>query len=341
MRNICWLLLLSISFSASAATPPAGLDPGMVNPGHHDKPAWFKESFLDIRGDIDEAERSERRVVLYFYQDGCPYCSKLLQDNFGNADIASKTQQHFDVIAINMWGDAEVLGLDGEETTEKAFAKALRVQYTPTLLFLGESGDVILRVNGYLHPHRFDVALDYVSMRRETEVSFNQYLEEADPAPANGQLHLEPGFIAAPANLSKQRDAPLLVAFEQRQCPVCDELHQDILQREPVRQSLQRFDVAVLDMWSRERIVTPAGQETTVRQWAQELGVFYAPTLVFFDVAGAEVFRTEAYLRAFHIHGALDYVDSGDYVSQPEFQRYLQDRRAEMEAQGISVDLWD
>ena len=62
------------------------------------EPAWFKESFLDIREDIAEATTTGRRVLLYFYQDGCPYCAKLLNDNFGNREIAEKTQQGFDVI---------------------------------------------------------------------------------------------------------------------------------------------------------------------------------------------------------------------------------------------------
>ena len=108
-----------------------------------DKPAWFKESFLDIREDIDEARQSDKRVVLYFYQDGCPYCAKLLQDNFGNADIATKTRKHFDVIAINMWGDREVVSVDGQPYTEKELAEVLAVQYTPTMVFFDERGDFL------------------------------------------------------------------------------------------------------------------------------------------------------------------------------------------------------
>ena len=88
-------------------------------------------------------------MVPYFYQDGCPYCAKLLNDNVGNRKTADKTQWSFDVIAINMWGDREVIDLSGETTTEKAFAAALRVQYTPVLLFLKEQGRMVNRINGY------------------------------------------------------------------------------------------------------------------------------------------------------------------------------------------------
>ena len=36
-------------------------------------PGWFKESFLDFEEDIEEAAAEGRRLVLYFWQTGCPY----------------------------------------------------------------------------------------------------------------------------------------------------------------------------------------------------------------------------------------------------------------------------
>ena len=53
------------------------------------------------------------------------------------------------------------------------------------------------------------------------------------------------------------------------------------------------------------------------------------------------MFRTEAYLRSFHIHGAIDYVVSGTYRRQPSFQRFLQHRTEVLEERGIRVDLMD
>ena len=105
---LCWLAIAP-AFAQDAA--PAQ---GMVIPGWHEPPAWFKESFLDMREDIAEATKSGRRLMLYFHQDGCPYCAKLLRENFGDKAIADKTRKHFDVIAINLWGDREVTDLAGK-----------------------------------------------------------------------------------------------------------------------------------------------------------------------------------------------------------------------------------
>lgn len=338
--SLFWALLLLChpAFSAQAK-----LDQGMVNPGYHEKPAWFKESFLDIREDLEEAGQDGKRVILYFYQDGCPYCAKLLHDNFGNRAMAEKTRRHFEVIAINMWGDREVTDLQGEVTTEKRFATGLRVQYTPTLLMLDEQGKVLIRINGYFAPHKMDVALDYVAGRHETQGDFRSYYAKAAPQPASGKLQVLAGSLAPGQLHSARRDAyrPLLVFFEQRTCTECDELHQDVLKRPMLAYALTNLDVAVIDMWSTQPLQTPDGRDLTQREWARELGIQHAPSLVFFDLEGKEVFRTEAYLKSFHIHGAIDYVVSGAYKAQPDFQRYLQHRTQVLHERGVEYDLMD
>ena len=56
---------------------------------------------------------------------------------------------------------------------------------------------------------------------------------------------------------------------------------------------------------------------------------------------GREAFRTEGYLRPFHLAATLDYVGSGAYRAEPSFQRYLQARADRLRAEGKSVQLWD
>ena len=117
-------------------------------------------------------------------------------------------------------------------------------------------------------------------------------------------------------------------------------MHGDILQREETRKESAKLDIVLLDMWSAARVVTPDGRQLTAREWAAELNILNGPSLVFFDNEGKEVFRAEAYLKAFHIQGVMDYVSSGGYLEQPNFQRWLGAKADRLEAQGIHVDLW-
>lgn len=342
-RALAWLSGVVIATAvAGAVAADEALEAGGVNPGYHPQPEWFKQSFLDLPEDIAEASAAGRRVLLYFYQDGCPYCAKLLEENFGRPAIVRQTREHFDVVAINIWGDREAVDLDGASVTEKHLAEALGVMYTPTLLFLDEAGERVLRINGYYPPQKFTVALEYAAKPRA--VDYPGFLAARRSAPAGGDLNPQPFFQSPPHALARTvapAERPLAVLFEQPDCAACDEFHRDVLDRPRTRELLGQFDVVQLDRWGKAPVLTPDGQRLTAQAWADALGVQYSPTLVFFDRRGREVFRTEAYLRAFHTQSALDYVASGAYREQPNFQRFVQARADRLEAAGEHVDLME
>ena len=305
-------------------------------------PAWFSESLLDLREDVAEAAGQGKRVMLYFGQDGCPYCKRLMEVNFRQATIAAKAQRHLVSLALNIWGDREVIWIDGTVTSEKRLAAQLKVQFTPTLLFLDERGGVALRLNGYHPPHQFEAALDYVSGKLENKVAFRDFLEKQKREPAKASLTAQPFFAPPPHDLRRKPDAkPLAVLFETPYCAQCDELHAVVFKRQEVLELLSRFEVVRLSFSPTGVLTTPAGAKTSESDWARELRVGHVPTLVLFDARGREVFRTEAYLRAFHIAGALDYVSSGAYAHEPSFQRFLQEKAERMRARGERVDLWN
>ena len=332
-------------FSPNLFAADDQLTEGMVNPGYHEKPLWFKESFLDIREDIAEATAADKRVLLYFYQDGCPYCGKLLKDNFGDSKIADYTLEKFDVIAINMWGDREVVSIEGNSTTEKAFARTLKVQFTPTMLFLDENGKVLFRINGYFAPYKFMTALQYVGEKLENQLSARDYFIQQAPEAASGQLHIKHSTMQASSgvlNLQRQSpDKPLLVSFEQKVCKACDELHLDILERDKLKPSLEKFDVVVLDSLSKETVITPDGKSMPIDEWAAQLSIAYSPSLLFFDTSNQQVFRTGGYMKSFHTQAALDYVSERAYLEYPEFQRFVQKIADDLHDRGIAYDLME
>ena len=342
MRTLAIILTLIqalLTGSVHAADAPAV---ATAAPQLHQQPAWFKESFLDIRDDIAEASQAKRRVMLYFYQDGCPYCTKLLNENFGQKEIADKARKHFDVIAINIWGDREVKDLKGQTMAEKAFAKALGVQFTPSLIMLDEKGATALRLNGYTPPHQFSAALDYVSQRLEKKQKYIDYLQAHASEPATGQLHPEPWLMAGPINLTPKAAGdkkPLLILFEQKVCAACDEMHRDAFPRPEVAELLKKFSVARVDIASNEALKTPTGSTLTMRDWTRKLNIIYTPSLLYFDRNGKEIFRVEGYLRPFHLSSSLEYVASGQYLKQPEFQRFIEARAAARRAKGERVEL--
>lgn len=303
------------------------------------EPAWFKVSFLDLTDDVKEARQTGKRLLLYFHQDNCPYCNKLLVENFGPPALASKVRRHFEVVSLNLFGDREVTDFSGKATTEKAFARSQRVQFTPTLLFLDEAGQVALRLNGYIPPPQFEMALDYVAARLEKQQTFGDYQQQRAPPAAGGKLPDEPWLLPSPLDLGRPDPRPLLVLFEQSACAACVELHAEGLVRPEVKALLKGFRVARVDIRSPDSLRLPEGTRDTMRAWARRLNIVYTPSLLFFDGAGKEIFRVEGYLRAFHLVSSLEYVATGAYREQPEFQRFIEARAAARRAQGERINV--
>ncbi|VAW65909.1 thioredoxin SoxW [hydrothermal vent metagenome] len=340
MKNVVNLLilLLALSLQTAAAKTEGSLSEGMVNPGHEEQPVWFKNSFLDLQDDIDEASESGKRLMVYFYQDGCPYCKKLLQDNFGQRAIAEKTRKNFDVVTLNIWGDREV-SFGDVVLSEKDFAARLKVMYTPTLLFFNEAGKAVLRTNGYYHPAKFNAALDYVLGKYDKKETFRAYMARVSPAKTAGKIDKRLQTLHPPYDFSANSQKYRLVMFEQKQCRECDELHQDVLQRKASKKLLEKFDIAVLDMWSEDKMTRPDGTRSSIRHWAKALNIQYAPSLLYFDSQGREVFRSDAYLKSFHIQSVMDYVSSEAYKKEANFQRYIDKRAAHLREQGVVIEL--
>jgi thiol-disulfide isomerase/thioredoxin len=69
-----------------------------------DIPRWFSNSLLDFKDEIPEAARAGKRVMVYFGQDGCPYCKALMKANFGPGPITDKT------CAVTSWPSRSTSG---------------------------------------------------------------------------------------------------------------------------------------------------------------------------------------------------------------------------------------
>lgn len=328
-----------------AASPPAAA--AHEAPVAIDIPPWFTESFLDFPEEMAEAAKAGKRLLVYVGQDGCPYCRELMQTNFSQRAIVEKTRAHFVAIALDLWGDRELTWLDGQKTTEKALAKALKVQFTPTLLFIDPaSRQIVGRLNGYQPPERFSAALDHVIARGERRQPLAEALAANVKETARAALNEQPFFLPPPFDLRRKSGSrPLAVLFETRRCAPCDEMHQQGFQRPEVQAQLRRLDVVRFALNDQREVTTPDGRRLAAEAWARELGVGFTPTLVFFDAAGParagrEVFRLDGYTRPFHLATSLEYVAERAWQRQPEFQRFIRDKADRLRERGQAVELW-
>jgi thioredoxin-related protein len=299
-------------------------------------PDWFKASFYNLPEDLaDTLASGKRGLIVYFGQKHCPYCQAIMKDNLSKGDLVHYLRTHFDVVGLNTHSTEAITGMDGRTMPINEFAIAQKAQLTPTLLFYVRGRKLALKLVGYLPPYKMRAALEYIADGHYQTRSFGEYLEQADPPPlfADEALIPDPIFSPPPYALDRSRYAaktPLLVLFEQPNCHACDVLHSEPLRNPLVRKRLQAFEVVQLNVWDdKTPLLTPDGKRKTPRQWARDLGLYYAPTLLFFDERGQEVFRIESVVQFYRLASVLRYVADKAYLQYPLFQLWNRDHGRE------------
>jgi thioredoxin-related protein len=298
---------------------------------------------MDFSEDLEEAAEENRHVMLYFHQNGCPYCAKLVRNNFQDKHLVAKLTQHFDSIETNMFGNRDLTDWTGKELDEKAFALQMQVQFTPTLVFLGAKGKTLLRLNGYQSIEKMHATLDYISNKIYLQQPYASYISDLKKNKV-GSLNPNPIFESGPHLLTRNKKMPaqkvLAVFFEEPNCTECDFFHKNLLSLRQAQDTLKQMQVLRFNALSDEKLITPAGKRTNARDWYQALNLTYKPAVVFFDKQGKEVIRKDAFFKQFHWLSILDFVHSAAYKRQPEFQRYINERGDKLRAQSVDVDIW-
>lgn len=133
-------------------------------PAHaREVPDWFAETILDARDEAAEAAKQGKRLMLYFWLEGCPYCQRMTNTTFRDPAVLERLKRGFVPVGINVRGDRDIGWRDGATLTEKQLTAAIEVRATPTMLFLNERGEIALRLVGFQAPAQFLRALDGVA----------------------------------------------------------------------------------------------------------------------------------------------------------------------------------
>jgi len=329
-RQLLLLLLLTLAFHsvafASDDEDPLVFDDFPLNdPLKY--PKWFKESFLDLPEDLKESiGNGKKGIIIYFGQKRCPYCQMLMEVNFKQKEIAQYTQEHFDVIPVDIWSVEEMTDMKGNILTQSEYAKRENTSFTPSLMFFDADGKLAMKLRGYYPPYQFMAALQYVAEGHYKREKFKVYLARGDQTQRFEKYDLieEDFFSPPPYNLDRTRyraGRPLVVFFEQGDCHACDILHAEPLKHRAISRLFNRFDSVQLDMHSDTPVITPDGKRTTAKQWAEDLDLFYAPSMLFFDESGKQIIRVDSVVRFFRLRQVLNYILSGAYRTR-NFQEW-------------------
>ena len=169
-------------------------------------------------------------------------------------------------------------------------------------------------------------------------------------------LHIQDWFVDSFLDLAEDHETAaaegkhLAVIIEQRGCPYCRDTHEINFAHPKVREYIPaNFDMLQLNLHGSRTVTDFDGEELEERALARKWLVNFTPTIVFFPmdagaVAGksgrdAEAARLPGYFRPFTFMQMFKYVHEEKFADST-FQRYLAERVAEMDAQGLDPAAW-
>lgn len=130
MKRIVLFLIAGL-FAGAVSAAELGDD------GLHKTP-WMRDTFKDLREDLEEATGEGKRLVLFIEQQGCIYCKKMHEEVFPQPDLSAYIEENFFVVQLDLHGSTMAIDFDGEEAEQRSLMRKWGILFTPTLVFLPE-----------------------------------------------------------------------------------------------------------------------------------------------------------------------------------------------------------
>ncbi len=125
--------------------------------------------------EAQEAAMTDRKNIMVFVEaEWCGICRQMEQNVFPEAEIQKIVDDMYHPVTIDL-DSRELVRFNGEEMTEREFARAMNVSATPTFLFINPEGVVLAHQVGYNAANRFEALLLFIYSDQFGEISFEDY----------------------------------------------------------------------------------------------------------------------------------------------------------------------
>jgi len=273
---------LSIAYGAAA---PTG-DGAQTRDPHE---FFFSQTFGDLPEELDQARRDGKvGMILFFEQDGCPYCRRMMQTVFNQRVVQDWFMERFVSFEIDIRGDVEIRDFDNVTLPSKVFAAQRRVDSTPVISFIDLQGTEVFRWSRAVSsPDAMLLMGRYVAEGRYTDMNWDDYARGRQVSPVEAPQIPHVGNLKNEGEIAARQHKIMLVAVTREGCVYCARLRREVLR--PMIVSGEYSDRVLI----REMVMEPpvemvdfSGESTTSSGIANRYGVSIAPTVLFLDGSG-------------------------------------------------------
>lgn len=97
----------------------------------------------DLRAEARAAQDAGVPLVIFFSEQGCPYCERARRDHLLPLAADPSARSRIRLVEVDIHSDAPLGAFAGARTTHSGFAAANGVKWVPTLIFVGANGSAL------------------------------------------------------------------------------------------------------------------------------------------------------------------------------------------------------
>ena len=127
---------------------------------------------------LEEAKKSNKKVLLDVYTDWCGWCKKLDKDVYANEKVAEYLKQQYVAVKLNAESTAKIT-YKGKTMSEMELAQAFGIHSYPNILFLDAAGEPINSLGGYVNAEKFLPIVKFIGEDFYKKMTWQQYLEKS------------------------------------------------------------------------------------------------------------------------------------------------------------------
>lgn len=128
---------------------------------------------------VEQAEAQETPILLEIYAPWCPYCQRMQEEVYSDAEVRSYLDRRFTYARLNRDTTAGSHEFDGRTLSSKQLGLALGARGVPTTVFMKPDGTPIAKQPGYIKRPVFLQMLRYVGSGAYEEQSFEAFRSQA------------------------------------------------------------------------------------------------------------------------------------------------------------------
>ena len=134
---------------------------------------------LNINKVLEHAVKQNKQVMFFFHIPRCPYCERMLKENFKDKKTLDQIEKYFILVDVYS-ADKGTVVYNEFSGSRKEFSKYLGASAVPATFFMNIKGKVIHKAIGYRNTSELLAEIKYIGTKSYLKQDLDTFASELE-----------------------------------------------------------------------------------------------------------------------------------------------------------------